>query len=122
MNKLLFICILSTTISTAGVLAETEKKYETPPSHSAGFRSGTSISDEETKKCIILYNEARWLKDKIENTQVDRSIQAEVDSYNEKIINHREMINSFNSNCAGKNPQSERQATQELNENAETPQ
>ncbi len=106
MNKLLFISGLSTIITASSTLAETAKKYEVPPSNSTGSLSVPSVSEEALKKCIVLYNEANWLADEIDATEVDRYNQASVDSYNAKITRHRNMMNTFNSDCAGKRSRS----------------
>lgn len=121
MNKILFTCCLSTIITATSTLAETVKKYEVPPSSRANYPTSVpSISDEAAKKCVELYNEAQWLREDIESTKVDRYNQAAIDAYNANITSYRDMIDNFNSDCAGKQSQSAKKAAQELNESRES--
>ena len=67
------------------------------------------------ERCVVLWNEAKWLGDEIDSTQVDQYSQASVDAYNEKVTDHTRMTNTFNRDCAGKQSESAYKAAQELN-------
>lgn len=95
------------------VMAQT---YEVPPSSST-YGSVPVISDAEMENCVKIYNEAKWLAQDIDTTTVDRYSQYSVDSYNQKVQKHSQMINYFNRNCAGKQSQSAYEAAQKLNKN-----
>lgn len=122
MNKILFTCTccLSTIFATTNALAETDKVYVVPPSSSISSPTGPpSISDEEAKVCVELYNEAQWLEEDIEQSvnAVDRSDKNAVNAHNAKISDYRNMINKYNQDCAGKHSGSAQDATDELNQN-----
>lgn len=89
-------------------------QYQTPPSNSTS-RSTPVISDAAMEECVKLYNQAKWLMDDIENTQVNNYSQSSVNSYNKKVNHHGNLIKSFNKDCAGKQSYSAHQAAKRLN-------
>lgn len=89
------------------------QQYVAPPTTSSG--SGGVISDAEMEKCVRIYNEAIWLKEKLEKTNLDRTSSAAVNVYNEKVREFTNMTNYFNNNCAGKQSYSAWKAAQKLN-------
>lgn len=103
-------------IAVSSVLAQT---YEVPPSDRTSS-STPYISDEAMERCVVLYNEAKWLAEEIENTQVDQYSQTSVDAYNKKITGHASMIDAFNRDCAGKQSESAYKAAQELNKKSKS--
>ncbi len=110
--KLLFLVLVS--IFSQNIIAEI---YEVPPSRSTSS-SVPWISDKKMEYCVKIYNEAKWLKNEMDGTQVNNYSQTSVDSYNNKVHNHTEMINYFNNNCAGKQSESAYKAAQKLNQDA----
>lgn len=68
------------------------------------------------EQCVKDYNEAKWLYEELNNTQVDQYSQASVDAYNAKVERHTRMTNAFNRNCAGKQSESARRAAEKLNQ------
>jgi hypothetical protein len=86
-----------------------------PPTESTSS-SVPYISDEAMKECVRIYNEAKWLSDEIDSTEVDQYSEASVNAYNAKITRHANMLESFNRDCAGKQSESAYRAAQELNE------
>lgn len=111
MKKLIFIFVLFTFLNTDVSFA---KNYEIPPSNTT-YSNVPYISDEAMEKCVILYNQAKWLAEEINATQVDRYSQISVDAYNHIISTHSQMITAFNRDCAGKQSESAYKAAQELN-------
>ena len=102
---------LAMIFGTQGVSA---KVYEVPPS-STTSSSVPWISDQAMEACVILYNEGKWLNEQINQIQVDRYSQSSVNTYNNKVNQHSQMINKFNRNCAGKQSRSSYEAAQKLN-------
>lgn len=94
-----------------------DKIYEAPPSSSTRG-SAPYISDEAMERCVVLYNEAKWLHEALERTNVDQYSQHAVNTYNAKVAQHTEMTNYFNINCAGKQSESAYKKAQELNSSA----
>jgi hypothetical protein len=92
-----------------------QKKYETPPSDVTS-RNVPYISDAEMERCVVLYNEAKWLSEEIDRTPVDQYSKSSVDAYNAKVTRHGAMIDSFNARCAGKQSESAYRAAQKLNQ------
>jgi hypothetical protein len=68
------------------------------------------------KECVRIYNEAKWLSEELDRTEVDQYSEASVNAYNEKVTRHANMLDSFNRDCAGKQSESAYRAAQELNE------
>jgi len=91
------------------------RDYVVPPSETT-YTSVPVISDAEMEQCVILYNEAKWLRDEIDKTVVDKYSERSVASYNNKIATFNGMNSSFNSICAGKQSQSAYNAAQRLND------
>lgn len=75
-------------------------QYQTPPSSSTSS-STPVISDAAMEECVKLYNKAKWLMDDIDSMQVNNYSQSSVNSYNNKVNRHGNMIESFNRDCAG---------------------
>lgn len=91
------------------------KEYTVPPTTSTHSAGGSVISDEAMEQCVKLYNEAKWLKEELDRRNVDNYDSASVNSYNNKVGKHSQMINYFNQNCAGKQSYSAWKAAQKLN-------
>ncbi len=89
-------------------------EYQVPPSSSTRG-SVPYISDAAMEDCVKLYNKASWLMEEIDSTQVDNYSQTSVNNYNNKVNRHSNMINTFNSDCAGKQSYSAYKAAQKLN-------
>ncbi len=98
-------------IAIAGAFAQT---YEVPPSDRTSS-STPYISDEAMERCVVLWNETKWLGEEIDNIQVNQYSEASVDAYNNKVTRHTNMTNAFNRDCAGKQSESAYKAAQELN-------
>lgn len=90
------------------------REYAVPPTSSTSG-SVPVISDEAMEECVKIYNEAKWLSEKLNNTQVNQYDSASVNNYNNQAIKHSQMINYFNQNCAGKQSYSAWKAAQKLN-------
>jgi len=103
-------------LTFGGIHFAAAQKYEVPPSSST-YESVPYISDSAMEQCVKLYNKAEWLSDEINSTQVDRYSQSSVNRYNQKVSRHSEMIDNFNSDCAGKQSESAYRAAQKLNAN-----
>ena len=87
--------------------------YEVPPTTSYYMGNTDSvISDAKMKECVILYNRAKWLGEKIRNMNSNQSI----DYYNSLVRQHNSMLQEYNLECAGKQSYSAWKATQELNQ------
>lgn len=91
------------------------QKYEIPPTDFS-YSNVPHISDEAMEKCVLLYNQTKWLAEEINVTQVDRYSQVSVNTYNQKVLRHSQMVAEFNKDCAGKQSESAYKAAQELNE------
>jgi hypothetical protein len=89
------------------------REYIAPPTVRGG--NGSVIPDKEMEKCVKIYNEAKWLKEKLDNTYVNTYDNNSVNNYNNKVREHSNMINYFNQNCAGKQSYSAWKAAQKLN-------
>ena len=113
MKKRIYVTavIAAMVLSTQSAVAQV---YEVPPS-STTSSSVPWISDEAMKSCVKLYNEGKWLGEKINRIQVDSYSQSSVDTYNNKVSKHSQMINKFNQDCAGKQSKSAYDAAQKLN-------
>jgi formyltetrahydrofolate synthetase len=95
-------------------LAETTQRFVAPPTSTTAENVPT-ISDEAMEQCVRIYNEAKWIRDKINKTVVDNYSQNSVDAYNKMVYEHREKQVLFNSQCAGKRSYSACKAAQKLN-------
>ncbi len=105
----------SLAVVASGAAAQTaQKQFELPPSSSTRG-SVPYISDLAMQGCVRLYNEAKWLREEIDRTRVDRYSQSSVNSYNSRVRRHSDMISTFNRDCAGKQSESAWRAAQELN-------
>ena len=102
-------------VMTFGVQSISAQVYEVPPS-STVRGSVPWISDEAMESCVKLYNEGKWLGEKINRMQVDQYSQSSVSSYNNRVSKHSKLINQFNQNCAGKQSKSAYEAAQKLNQ------
>jgi hypothetical protein len=108
--------LLSNFAGASDIYLTTENRtYDVPPSTST--ISASTISDEAMKTCVELYNETRWLEEKIDNTSVDEYSQRSVDAYNAMISNYGRMTDRFNQECAGKSSESAAKAARALNSN-----
>lgn len=114
-RKLIF---LTTCLVTTNVLAN--QHYVVPPTSSTrGYVP--VISDEMEQQCVEIYNQAKWLGDSLQNTYVDQYSIASVNSYNQQVAQHSQMIDWFNQNCAGKQSYSACKAAMELNRQNDIP-
>lgn len=102
---LTFMCISSNTFS---------RDYEIPPT-SITSANVPWIPDAEMELCVKKYNEAKWLAEEIDRTEVNQYSQASIDAYNSKITRHSQMTDYFNKHCAGKQSESAYRAAQKLN-------
>jgi hypothetical protein len=101
-----FMCISSSALS---------RYYEIPPT-STTSANVPWIPDIEMERCVKKYNEAKWLAEEIDKTEVNQYSQPSIDAYNYKITRHSQMTGYFNSNCAGKQSESAYRAAQKLNQ------
>ncbi len=90
------------------------RTYEVPPTSSTRG-SVPVISDEKMEEYVKLYNEAKWLGDKINLMYVNQYDSSSVNNYNNKVRKHSLMIRKFNAECAGKQSYSAWKAAQKLN-------
>lgn len=67
---------------------------------------------------LLTYSNEYIGVNEMDGTQVNNYSQTSVDSYNNKVHSHTEMINYFNNNCAGKQSESAYKAAQKLNQDA----
>lgn len=88
------------------------RDYVAPPT---SYGNGDVISDEAMENCVKIYNEAAWLAEKLQVTNVNQYDSNSVNNYNNKVSEHSNMINYFNQNCAGKQSYSAWKAAQKLN-------
>ncbi len=110
-KKFIFVIAL---IFTSLASAES-RLYQIPPSSSTSAHV-PYISDEAMKHCIVLYNEAKWLREELERIEIDQYSQQSVNSYNTKVGQHTKKLEYFNKNCAGKQSESAYREAQKLNE------
>ena len=113
MKKITYFTIV-VLVMTFGVQSVSAQVYEVPPSSTVSG-SVPWISDEAMESCVKLYNEGKWLGEKINSMQVDRYSQSSVSAYNNKVSKHSKLTNQFNQNCAGKQSKSAYEAAQKLN-------
>ena len=105
-------------ITLVGLLVCTSifsQEYVVPPSDSTRSHVPV-ISDATMEKCVKLYNEAKWLGEKLNKIVVDSYSQESVDNYNKEIKAHSTMTATFNKECAGKQSQSAYDAAKKLNQ------
>ncbi|OOF38050.1 hypothetical protein BKK49_10560 [Rodentibacter rarus] len=103
-----------TVCSLLAGFAMANQPYTAPPT---SFTQGyvPVISDAQMEQCVEIYNQAKWLGKALQNTYIDQYSQVSVNSYNDKVAQHQQMINWFNQNCAGKQSRSACEAARELN-------
>jgi len=111
MKILLTTMALTTAIFSSITLA---MKYEVPPSSSTSSNV-SYISDKAMEQCVKLYNEAKWLGEKISSTAVDSYSKTSVEAYNREVKKHTNMTSSFNKHCSGKQSESAYKAAKKLN-------
>lgn len=90
--------------------------YEVPLSSNSAASNIPNISDADMERCVEIYNEAKRLKEELDNAQVNLSLPASVDAYNSKASLYSQMSGHFNSNCAGKQSESADRVTKKLNQ------
>lgn len=96
------------------------QNYVLPPSSSTRGHVPV-VSDELMEQCVEVYNQAKWLEEKINQMVVDQYSNESVSQYNVNVDKHHTLTNWFNNNCAGKQSYSACKATQELNRKAGNP-
>ena len=109
------LLIFCHSFTTSAISAPQNRDYEIPPISSTSA-DVPYISDEETERCVEIYNKANWLEEEIQEIQVDSYSQESVDAYNSKIKELSKKSNYFNKYCAGKQSESAYRATQKLNQ------
>ncbi len=95
-------------------MAESAQRYVAPPISTTTAHVPT-ISDEAMEECVKLYNEAKWILEKLETTYVDNYNENSVKAYNRMVGIHQEKQSIFNNHCAGKRSYSACKAAQKLN-------
>ena len=111
MSKYCNLLLLLPMLFSESIFAD---KYVVPPTSRSSAHVPV-ISDAAMENCVKLFNEAKWLAQKLDTINVDRYSQASVDNYNKQILKHREMTNQFNNKCAGKQSRSAYEAAKKLN-------
>lgn len=96
-------------------LAEDTQRFVAPPTSTTTSHVPT-ISDEAMEECVKIYNEAKWIGEKIDTTVVDNYSQDSVSAYNKMVTQHQQRQNKFNAQCAGKRSYSACKAAQKLNQ------
>lgn len=109
------LCMLTALFLPFSVIASDTKRYVIPPTSSTTADVPT-ISDEAMEKCIKIYNEAKWISEKLNRTSVDSYNEKSVKSYNKMVSQHRKKQDTFNHQCAGKQSYSACKAAQKLNQ------
>ncbi|WP_394165519.1 hypothetical protein [Neptunomonas phycophila] len=104
-------CLIFPSIS----LAETGQRFVAPPTSTTTSYVPT-ISDEAMEECVKIYNEAKWIGEKLDVTVVDNYSKESVNAYNKMVAQHQQRQNRFNSQCAGKRSYSACKAAQKLNQ------
>ena len=110
-NKVNLTILISSIAFSYNTTAET---YVVPPTSSTNS-SVPVISDAAMEECVKLYNEAKWLGNKINSIAVNTYSQESVGNYNKKIQSHSKMTDTFNRDCAGKQSRSAYEAAKKLN-------
>lgn len=88
--------------------------YVMPPTPST-YANVPVISDAQMEQCVEIYNQAKWLEESLQNAYIDPYSNASVNTYNQQVARHSQMLNWFNQNCAGKQSYSACEAARELN-------
>ncbi len=96
-------------------MAESTQRYVAPPTSTTTSYVPT-ISDAAMEECVRLYNEAKWISEKLETSYVDNYNEDSVNAYNRRVVQHQTKQANFNENCAGKRSYSACKAAQKLNE------
>lgn len=107
----IILCLISPSIS----LAETAQNFVAPPTSTTTSYVPT-ISDEAMEECVKIYNEAKWIGEKLDATVVDNYSEDSVNAYNKMVTQHQQRQNKFNAQCAGKRSYSACKAVQKLNQ------
>ena len=90
--------------------------YEVPISSNSIATNIPEISDDGMVQCIEIFNEAKWLKEELDNVQVNISLPESVNAYNSKASHYSQLADYFNINCAGKQSEPAVRVTQKLNQ------
>lgn len=90
-------------------------QYYVMPPTSSTYANVPVISDAQMEQCVEIYNQAKWLEESLQNAYVDPYSNASVNTYNQQVARHSQMLNWFNQNCAGKQSYSACEAARELN-------
>lgn len=96
------------------ITASAQTNYTSPPTSSTRGHVPV-ISDAKMEECVKLYNESKWLGDKLSSQYVNTYDSEEVNKYNRNVEKHSMMIKKFNNECAGKQSRSACEAAQKLN-------
>ena len=91
-----------------------DQYYVMPPTSST-YANVPVISDAQMEQCVEIYNQAKWLEESLQNAYIDPYSNASVNTYNQQVASHSQMLNWFNQNCAGKQSYSACEAARELN-------
>lgn len=108
------LLILTTLFLPFSVIADGTQRYVIPPTSSTTDDVPT-ISDEAMERCIKIYNEAKWISERLDRAVVDTYNEKSVDSYNKMVSQHSIKQDTFNHQCAGKESYSACRAAQKLN-------
>ena len=90
-------------------------QYYVMPPTSSTYANVPVISDAQMEQCVEIYNQAKWLEKSLQNAYIDPYSNASVNTYNQQVARHSQMLNWFNQNCAGKQSYSACEAARELN-------
>ena len=90
-------------------------QYYVMPPTSSTYANFPVISDAQMEQCVEIYNQAKWLEESLQNAYIDPYSNASVNTYNQQVARHSQMLNWFNQNCAGKQSYSACEAARELN-------
>lgn len=90
-------------------------QYYVMPPTSSTYANVPVISDAQMEQCVEIYNQAKWLEESLQNAYIDPYSNASVNTYNQQVARHSQMLNWFNQNCAGKQSYSACEAARELN-------
>ena len=90
-------------------------QYYVMPPTSSTYANVPVISDAQMEQCVEIYNQAKWLEESLQNAYIDPYSNASVNTYNQQVARHSQMLNWFNQNCAGKQSYSACESARELN-------
>ena len=90
-------------------------QYYVMPPTSSTYANVPVISDAQMEQCVEIYNQAKWLEESLQNAYIDPYSNASVNTYNQQVARHSQMLKWFNQNCAGKQSYSACEAARELN-------